>query len=262
MDIKDFASAFGSFGSAVGSSVIGAIAANSSAFKQFKYQSELQRQAAKLNYQYAQKTALNSPSWNRSGLESAGYNPMLAVQNATSGVNSSFTSPGNATAPDYIGGISSGIANAQSFQRLKNETAQTESVNDLNYAQADKAKAEKASIMERLPFISQREKTEIGNIEKDSMKKEAEIHNIEETTRYIEKNYELQKRLGEMGINAQIYGANQSYNASTYSANKSFEAQKLRALIDEVNNIRTNKTNKRRFTLPFGAGGYFGSLRD
>lgn len=181
----------------IGSSFIGSIGslfgAKASSKDQYKYQSRLQKQAAKLNYEYAEKTARNSPTWNRAGLETAGYNPMLAVQNSTSGANSSWTSPGQATAPDYVGAISQGVSNAQSFQRLKNETDQSESVTDANYATADKLKAEKAEISARLPFVSKRQRAEIAKLEADSQLAEAQKHNLTE-------RLELDRTLGLMGI--------------------------------------------------------------
>ena len=111
---------------------IGALSANASSKKQFKYQSALQSQAAKLNYDYSLKSAENMPSATRKGLESGGYNPMLAVQNSTSGANSSWTSAGQASAPDYL----SGLSNAFELQRVKNETAQTKSTVGLQSEQS------------------------------------------------------------------------------------------------------------------------------
>ena len=74
-----------------GGSALGSFAGNIlGSTLSFRRQKQLMEHQAALNYQYGQATALNSPSWNRKGLESAGYNPMLAVQNATSGVNSNF----------------------------------------------------------------------------------------------------------------------------------------------------------------------------
>lgn len=213
----------------IGEALLGALGAGGNilgSLMSTAQQKSLAKYQAKLNYKYAEKSARNTPTWNRAGLENAGYNPMLAVQNATSGANSSWASPQSSNAPDIAGGISSGIANAQSFQRLKNETQVAESQNDMNYANADKAKAEKSAILQKLPFISSREKAEIANIDKDSLMKESQIHNIDETTRFIEKEYELRKRLGELGIYVQKYGYDTAYNAQTYSANKSYEASR------------------------------------
>lgn len=165
---------------AIGGALIGALGSNSSAKKQYKYQSALQAQAAELNYKYAEKTARNSPTWNRAGLESAGYNPMLAVQNATNGANSSWTSAGQATAPDYAGAISQGVANAQSFQRLKNETNVADSTEDMNYATADKAKAEANESVLRSKFIPDSMKAKIARDTAEAKNLENQIHIAEE----------------------------------------------------------------------------------
>lgn len=198
---------------AIGSAGIGAFSANASTKKQYKYQSKLQKQAAKLNYDYSIKSAQNMPSATREGLESGGYNPMLAVQNATNGANSSWTSAGQSTAPDYSAGIAQGIANAQSFQRLKNETNQAESVSDANYATADKAKAEKAEITARLPFVSQRQKAEIANLEADAQLAEAQKHNLKE-------RLDLDRYINDSGLAVTRRGQDLSYNASTLTPSK------------------------------------------
>lgn len=221
---------------ALGSAGIGALSANASSKKQFKYQSALQAQAAKLNYDYSLKSAENMPTSTRQGLEDAGYNPMLAVQNSTSGANSSWTSAGNATAPDYAGAISQGVANAQSFQRLKNETQQAESVSDANYANADKAKAEKAEISARLPFVSKRQRAEIAKLEADAQLAEATKHNLKE-------RLELDRYINDSGLATTRRGQNLVYNATTYSPTKyavrTFEEGK--SLFNNWYNNRRNK---------------------
>lgn len=184
-----------------------------SSFLSYNQQKKLAEHNAKVNYQYAEKSARNSPTWNRAGLESAGYNPMLAVQNATSGANSSWTSAQSANAPDIAGGLSSGVANAQSFQRLRNETQQAESTADVNYATADKAKAEKLEIVARLPYVSKRQKAEIAQLEAGAQLAEAQKHNLKE-------RLNLDRQLGIMGIQTSQRGQNLQYNASTYDPKK------------------------------------------
>lgn len=197
----------------VASSLIGAGGSIAGAGLSFGQQKALQANQAKINYEYAEKEARNKPIWNRAGLESAGYNPMLAVQNATSGANSSWTSAQSANAPDIAGGISSGIANAQSFQRLKNETQQAESASDANYANADKAKAEKAEISARLPFVSKRQRAEISKLEADAQLAEATKHNLKE-------RLELDRYINDSGLATTRRGQNMIYNASTMSPSK------------------------------------------
>lgn len=202
---------YGQIGAAGIGSFASLFGANASSKKQYKYQSALQSQAAKLNYDYSLKSAENMPSSTRQGLEDAGYNPMLAVQNATSGANSSWTSAGQATAPDYAGAISQGVANAQSFQRLKNETNVAESAEDMNYANADKAKAEKAEISARLPFVSKRQRAEISRLEADAQLAEAQKHNLKE-------RLELDRYINDSGLAVTRRGQDKVYNASTFNS--------------------------------------------
>lgn len=177
---------------AIGGALIGALGSNASSKKQYKYQSALQAQAAKLNYDYSLKSAENMPTYTRKGLESAGYNPMLAVQNSTSGANSSWTSAGNATAPDYAGAISQGVANAQSFQRLKNETIQAETQSKANEATAENQISQAMNNIEENKYIGEKRKAEISNITGDTALKEAQIDNMKK-----------QIELGQMGITVQ-----------------------------------------------------------
>lgn len=192
---------------------LGAGASLASSFLSLGQQKSLAKYNANLNYQYAEKQARNNPTWNRAGLESAGYNPMLAVQNSTSGANSSWTSSQSVNDPDIAGGISSGIANVQSFQRLKNETQQAESVSDVNYANADKAKAEKAEISARLPFVSKRQRAEIAKLEADAQLAEATKHNLKE-------RLELDRYINDSGLATTRRGQDLVYNASTLTPSK------------------------------------------
>lgn len=85
----------------LGSSALSFLGASHGAYKQYKYQRELQQQAASLNYKYGKKTALNQYGWTRKSLESADYNPMLAVSQGPVGMSSGFTSAGSAQSEDY-----------------------------------------------------------------------------------------------------------------------------------------------------------------
>jgi hypothetical protein len=213
---------------AIGGAAIGAFASNSSSYKSYKYARKLQSQAAALNYKYAEKSALNSPSWNRDGLESAGYNPMLAVQNSTAGANSSWTSANGSNSFDMSQGMTAGVSNAHSVQRLMNETNQAESLSDAYYATADKAKAEKAEISARLPFVPKRQRAEIAQIEGDVQLMEAKRHYMEE-----------QVALQEAGLTVQQEAnANQAeYNRILKNSSPSGKSQSFRNYTDGVRNI-------------------------
>lgn len=204
-------------GGSVASGLLGAGSNVVGSFLSYKQQKKLIDKQAKTNYSYSIKSAKNLPSANRAGLENAGYNPMLAVQNATSGANSSWASQSSANAPDIAGGISSGVANAQSFQRLKNETEATESLNDKNYAEADLAKANKAKAIEELPYVSKQAKADYMKTSMEAAKLENDIHYQDEYLNYLDKSLEIQDKLGMMGIDVQKRGQDKVYNATMYA---------------------------------------------
>ena len=216
----DVLSSIISGGSSLATSGIGLIAANASSRRQYKYQSKLQAQAARLNYDYSLKSAENMPSSTRKGLESAGYNPMLAVQNATSGSNSSWTSSGQASAPDYLAGLS----NAFELQRVKNETAQTDSNIKL---QSEQSKTEQ----------SKRQNLEFQNamldVEKHLKQKDLDTYD----QRFYAEMYNMMQQSEKLRQEASVIG----YNAESYRiiANAQQEANN----VNERNNIRTNSAN-------------------
>ena len=182
------------FAGSLGSSLIGAFASNASSRKQYKYQSRLQAQAAKLNYDYGIKSLQNSPTAEREGLESAGYNPMLAVQNATSGANSGWTTTGQAQNVDY----GQALSNAFDFKRLQNETKTAESTANLQNEQA------------------MTEENKRRNFDFDSMMKDAQKHMTDKQTSWIdkEKNAQIYKDMQE-AERARAEASVVAYNADT-----------------------------------------------
>lgn len=222
----------------VGSKVGGVVASNAgslltaglsgvishqSAYRQFKYQRALQNHAYDLNL----KSLQESPSATRQGLESAGYNPMLAVSNGTYGSNAGSISAGNSTAPDY----SSMISNALDFQRVKNETASREAqVENFNADSRDK-NASAANKEAENPYIAPRQKAEIG-------KTQAETAHIGAMIDNMKARLELDRQLGFMGLDVQRRGQDKVYNASTYASN-----------VSELNNIRQLNSTEHNFGL-------------
>lgn len=178
-------------GSVAGSLLSGMFSMGGSGM-QFGLNKGLINHQAKKNYEYAEKTARNLPSWNRAGLESAGYNPLLAVQNATSGANASWASGSSVSNPDLASAISTGVANAQSFQRLKNETDQAESQTDKNYAEADEAKARKAQLEIENEQLPERIRKEIAKTSAETSLIETQNHQIDELLRLREKELSIQ----------------------------------------------------------------------
>lgn len=159
---------------------------------QFGLNKGLINHQAKTNYKYAEKYAKEGPAWNRAGLEAAGYNPMNAVQNSTSGANSSWASGSSVSNPDLASAISTGIANVQSFQRLKNETDQAESQIDKNYAEADEAKARKAQLEIENEQLPERIRKEIAKTSAETSLIETQNHQIDELLRLREKELSIQ----------------------------------------------------------------------
>lgn len=211
-----------------GASVVGNILGTSTGkYRQYKYQSKLQEQAAQLNYDYGQKALQNNALSTRQGLEKAGYNPMLAVQNATSGANAGWTTTGQSADADYGASISSGISNAQSFQRLENETQQTESNIEANEATARNQNAEAANKEAQNPYISKQNEAQLGKLNAETANLSHQNDLIDAQIENMQKRIELDKYLGQLGYNAQIYGHNKAYNASTYVADKNNQYKTL-----------------------------------
>lgn len=188
-----------------GGSLLGAGGSAGSAMLSYKANKKLQENQAKLNYKYAEKQARNNPTWNRAGLEAAGYNPMLAVQNATSGANSSWASGSSAQTPDFGANI---VANAQSFQRLMNETEQAKA-----YSRNQNAEAIGKELTNM--FIPERQRSEILKINSDTVLNDATVENLKS-------RLELDRILGFAGLDVQRRGVGvQAYNATT--ARKSYD---------------------------------------
>lgn len=219
-------------GGALAAGGLGIAGSNASSKKQYEYQRRLQEQAAALNYHYNSEWAKNSPTFTRQGYESAGYNPMLAVQNGPSNA-SSYTSTGQAQNVDY----NSGISNAIDLYRLKNETQQSEAISDSYYATADKTKVEKAALLKKLPYISQQAKADYIKTVMESANLENNIHYQNEYLNYLQNSLKVQMELGKMGFAnskdiakiqaaAARFGASQSAAATRYSADKSSSASR------------------------------------
>lgn len=238
---KNNASSIGSAGSGLFSSLF----SNATTGKQQRRAYEYARQLQQQQYDLSLRGFKEAPSAQREGLTSAGYNPMLALGNIGSGVSVAGGTPVNSNATD-VSGIRESISTAV---QLSNQTKQTEADADAAYANADKAKAEKAAIVQRLPYIGKQAKADYMKTTMESAELENRIHYQNEYLNYLENSLKLQERLGIMGfsnarevagINASAlrYSADRSYNASTYATDTNAETMR---------GIRTDR-------LPFGFG--------
>lgn len=248
--------AFAAAGAAIAGLASNAISAGQSHRSQrraYQYARRLQQQQYDLSIQGYKE----APNAQRTGLENAGYNPMLALGNVGQGVNVAGGTPVNANATD-TSGIKESISQAV---QLRNQSKQTEAVSDEAYANADKAKAEKATIIERLPYVSKQAKADYMKTSMESAKLENDIHYQDEYLNYLEKSLQVQQRLGEMGfanakdvanINASAsrYSANQSYNASTYAADVAAKSTPFRYFSDKYDKY----VSKNGFKTPYEMG--------
>ena len=87
------------------SSAFGLLGAN----RGYKKSKRLAKYQARLNYNYAQKYALNSPSWTVRGYRAAGINPILAAMHGNLSVSDNPTSVNTiqSSAPDFSAAASS-----------------------------------------------------------------------------------------------------------------------------------------------------------
>lgn len=204
----------------------------------FEYAKLLQQQ----QYDLTQKGYLESPGNKRTGLENAGYNPMLAIDGINSGSSIAGGTPVGANAVD-----SADLAgNALTLQRVANETKTTEATTENLGAQSIKARAEAVAQTLRNKFINKREKAEIANTEASTRNLDAQIDNMQKFQDFEQMRLQLQ-HLGILkGYEASIYGSNASSAASRYSAEKAYNATTQSAII--------NAKSK-----PFGFGAWYGS---
>ena len=214
--LSNNASSLGSFGSSLFS--------NATSGKQqaraYNYARALQQQ----QYDLSQQGYRDGPTNQRTGFEKAGYNPMLALGNVGSSTAVSGGTPVSANATDTTG-IRDAIMQKISLQ---NQTEQTQSTVENLDSATEKNHAETQGILKNNEYIDDRQKSEIANIQADTQQKSAVIENMKQ-------RIELDRMLGVMNVNAQIYGhnasssairysADRSYNASTYASNKSYGA--------------------------------------
>lgn len=246
-----FSNAF-SLGSQIGSALspflysgIGALMSNSASGKAFGRQLAAMKYQADLNYEnstkFAEYQTTNSPTWQRSGLESAGYNPMLAVQNATSGSNtsSSWASPNSVNMDEYAGNVTAQATNATSFMNARSQAEQTASniatnqtQQSLNKSQSKKNLSETTAQDIKNGYLNQREQKEIGNISASTDKLQADTAYTNELKDNIEARMQLDQYIAELNASSGIQQAGIAANATKYASD-----QHLRGIWD------TNITN-------------------
>ena len=214
----------------LGSSFLSNATSGKAQKRAYNYARQLQQQQYDLSIQGYK----DAPGAQRSGLESAGYNPMLALGNVGSGVSVAGGTPVNANATDV-----SGVRDSMStIANIKNQTAQTEAITDAQYADADLKKAQKASLIERLPYVSKQAKADYMKTTMESAKLENDIHYQNEYLNYLGTSLQNAKDIANIQAEASKYGANLNLKGSIYNADTNAETQR---------GLRTDR-------LPFGFG--------
>ena len=189
----------------------------------FEYARGLQQH----QYDLTQQGYRESPTNQRLGMESAGYNPMLALGNVGSSASIAGGTPVSANATD-----SADLAgNAATLQSMQNQTEQTKATVENLDSSTAKNQSETLANTIKNKYLDDREKAEIGQIEAGSSKMQAEIRNLTFMQQLAEKQLEMQRYGIDMNYMSSIYnsnstssamryGADKSYNASTYAADK------------------------------------------
>lgn len=213
---KNNATSIGSVGSGLFSSLFSNATTGKQQRRAYEYARLLQQQ----QYDLSLRGFKEAPSAQREGLTSAGYNPMLALGNVGNGVSVAGGTPVNANSTD-VSGFKDAVSSAV---QLKNQTDQTEASTDALYAQADKAKAEKASIVERLPYISKQAKADYMKTSMESAKLENDIHYQNEYLNYLENSLNNAVRVANIYANAQKYGADRILKGTIYNADSQFSS--------------------------------------
>ena len=109
-------------GGSVLSGALGAVGNSLSAYQQSQLQKSLMKYQAQLNTKYSRINTLNQYSWQRQGLERAGYNPQLAWQGAEGVASTGWANSGQASDSRLGSSFGEGINNALSFaQQLNND---------------------------------------------------------------------------------------------------------------------------------------------
>lgn len=213
------------------SSGIGAIMSNHSSGKAFGRQLYAMQLQSKLNYDYGQKSLLNSPSSQREGLEKAGYNPMLAVQNSTSGANSGWASPNSVNMDEYAGNVTAQSTNATSFMNARSTMEQTASniatnqtQQELNKSITSKNVADTTAQNIKNGYLDKREQAEIGETQANTNKLSADTAYTNELKDNIKAEMDLRREIAQLQVSSGITQAGISANATRYSADKGLES--------------------------------------
>lgn len=214
------------FGAMLGSAALGGISGMISAQQQYKYQKRLQQNA----YDLTQRGYREQYGNMRTGLENAGYNPLLAVNG---GMNGATFQSGSATGASYDGsGFANAITNAkqQKSQQALNDASikQLESQVGVNNAEASyKEGLLQSEIIKQSGYDLD---NQIKDLERQKSQKELSIYDekLLSELRNIQQDTELKKAYQYQAVvNAQS-GRIQADAAATNAKTNQYNAGTLR----------------------------------
>lgn len=249
--------------------IAGGLASNALSSQQMK---DMAQYSAKLNYKYWKKQMLNQPTFYRTGLENANYNPMLALGGMQSG-NSNWSQMANPTTPDLSNVGSSAVSNALSVRQQKNNDDMTEAqVQNFNADTVLKTSQSLTQQYEQLEKLAHTDLMKADKVLRDKQATYQDKQNAWYDKRVNEEILHSQTDRKVMLENAlsnriQAYSSGTSARASLINANanaKDVESkveQRLHQneLTDWESIIKGIKANDMknpfgRFRLPFGTG--------
>lgn len=184
--------------SSIGTGFLNNMFAGKSMLRQYKYQRSLQEHAAQLNYNYGIKQAQELPQATRKGLESAGYNPLLAIGNFNTG--NGFTSAGSAglaTPQVDSGNLGGDIVNAYRAFQLERK---------MNAKQIDQIDSVIKTNEANAALASQQAQTEQNK--RDYYQSQVALNNIDTRLKNEELPWVARKRLMEIKTGYQNAQAN------------------------------------------------------
>lgn len=218
-------SGFFSMLGSLGSSAISGLFSNHQQYRSYKYAKKLQQH----QYNLQQRGYLEGPTNARKGLESAGYNPILAVNGGSNFAGSvaggSPIGANGVNVPDF----GSNMVNAYRAYKLEkqnmdNQTAQTEANVGLANAQAENA------IQQAIT-----EETKRYDLQMDAMMKDAQRHSIDTKLPYeVRKlNEEIYNVMQDSELKRAIASI-QSYDAETRRISANANASSAKTAFDTL----------------------------
>lgn len=217
-----------------------------SQWRAFNMQRFLQQQQAELNYNYSMQSARNLPTAQRTGLENAGYNPLLAL----GGFNSSTSFAGTGSAAMTPGSDFSGLGRAgdsvrESYKVFHQQQRLNEKTIDHMDSQIDNTNAN--------TFLAEQQ-AETEQQKRNLMFTQEALNNIEYQLKHKDLEWYERRQLTE--LETMLRNSNSMMIGAQAQMNNAATAEKLFNLNDqlEAGNKVKAKIDKEFYDSKFGKG--------